>query len=474
MNRTYYDKKNFAIIYKLVESDHCPIVFSLKAQPFCNTNKSIKAYDHVAEYKAYHKYSWNVSRIDQYKLSLRNDECIKIINHLTLNATSDRSSDHICELIQNLIKNASFGIFKKVNINTNNSSEKQMPTNAWFDSECNELRKTINTYAKRTNLTDTDNNNDYFNLCNDYKRMIQRKKRNYNTNLKLNLEKMGSKNPKDYWGFWKRLQRQNRRDATIELHPFYDCFLNQSVPPTGQNAGMKLKIIQKGIPIDTYKYDISNDILNGKIQMDEVEKALIKIKKGKASGIDVIPIDRYSSDIKYFTPLLTTLFNTIFDSANHPKDWAQGLIYPVHKKGDKSDAQNYRKVSLIPSLAKVFESVLENRLSYKNLVCCDDDPLQRGFKKDCRTSDNLFVLYNLVETQKSREKPLYICYIDLTKAFEYLNRDALIVKLQQRNVDGKFLNTIKSMFHKSSSPVKWNGKISKPINNRYGAMQGVY
>ena len=111
--------------------------------------------------------------------------------------------------------------------------------------------------------------------------MIQSKKRNYNTNLKINLEKMCSNNPKDYWGFWKRLQRQNRRDTTIELHQFYDCFLKQSVPPTGQNAGMKPKIIQKGIPIDTYKYDISNDILNGKIQMDEVEKAIIKIKKVK-------------------------------------------------------------------------------------------------------------------------------------------------------------------------------------------------
>ena len=74
-------------------------------------------------------------------------------------------------------------------------------------------------------------------------------------------------------------------------------------------------------------------------------------------------------------------------------------------------AINQMHKSLIPSLAKVFESVLENRLSYKNLVCCDDDPLQRGFKKDCRTSDNLFVLYNLVETQKSRKKPLYVCYM---------------------------------------------------------------
>ena len=82
------------------------------------------------------------------------------------------------------------------------------------------------------------------------------------------------------------------------------------------------------------------------------------------------------------------------------------------------------------------------------------------------------MLYNLVKTQKTRKKPFYVCYIDLTKAFDYLNRDALILKLQQRNVDGKFPNTIKSMFLKSISRVIWNGKISKPIKNRYGVMQG--
>ena len=99
---------------------------------------------------------------------------------------------------------------------------------------------------------------------------------------------------------------------------------------------MKHKIIQKGMPIDTYKYDISNVILNGKIQMDEVEKALIKIKKGKASGIDGIPIECYSSDIKYFTPLLTTLFNTIFDSADYLKDqFTKKAINQMHKTTEK-------------------------------------------------------------------------------------------------------------------------------------------
>ena len=125
-----------------------------------------------------------------------------------------------------------------ININKNNSSMKQMPTNAWFDSECNELRKTINTYAKQSNLTHTENNNYYHNLC-----MIQSKKRNYNTNLKVNLEEMCSNNPKDYWGFWKRLQRQNLSESTIELYQFYNCFLKQSEPPSGLNTNTKFKTI---------------------------------------------------------------------------------------------------------------------------------------------------------------------------------------------------------------------------------------
>ena len=100
----------------------------------------------------------------------------------------------------------------------------QMPTNAWFDSECNELRKTINTYAKRSNLTHTENNNYYHScLCNNYKRMIQRKKRDYNTNWKVNLEEMYSNNPKDYWGFWKRLQQQNLSESTY-IYPLYRSF----------------------------------------------------------------------------------------------------------------------------------------------------------------------------------------------------------------------------------------------------------
>ena len=102
------------------------------------------------------------------------------------------------------------------------------------------------------------------------------------------------------------------------------CLKTSATAPTGETENTKFITKQQKITIDRYKYDISNDILNGKIQLDEVEKALGRIRKGKA-------------------------FNTILASTNYPDDWALGLIYPVHKKGDKSNPQSYGNVSLIIS-----------------------------------------------------------------------------------------------------------------------------
>ena len=62
-----------------------------------------------------------------------------------------------------------------------------------------------------------------------------------------------------------------------------------------------------------------------------------------------------------------------------------------------------------------------------------------------------------------KNRSTFVIIIDLTKAFDYLNRDALILKLQQRNVDGKFLNTIKSMFLKSSSRVNGMARLASLI-----------
>ena len=68
----------------------------------------------------------------------------------------------------------------------------------------------------------------------------------------------------------------------------------------------------------------------------------------------------------------------------------------------------------MPALGKLFESILETRLSYKNEVCIDDDPCQAGFKRNSRTIDNIFILQSLDQMPKIRWGPIsYMAYLPM-------------------------------------------------------------
>ena len=76
--------------------------------------------------------------------------------------------------------------------------------------------------------------------------------------------------------------------------------------------------------------------------------------------------------------------------------------------------------------------------------------------KNRMTTGNSFILYSLIMKQKFLSKPLYV---DFTKAFDYVNRAALLFKLRQRGVKGRFLDVILSMFDNSRCRVKVNGEL---------------
>ena len=143
---------------------------------------------------------------------------------------------------------------------------------------------------------------------------------------------------------------------------------------------------------------VADEILNGKITKNEIYFALRKVKKGKTAGIDGFPVELITEGKNYFMPFLEILFNSIFESGVYPDTWVSGLITPIHKKGDKLNPEN------LPALRKLFEIVLENRLTYINEVCCDNDQFQAGFKANCRTSDNIFILYSLAEHPRKYKK----------------------------------------------------------------------
>ena len=127
----------------------------------------------------------------------------------------------------------------------------------------------------------------------------------------------------------------------------------------------------------------------------------------------------------------------------------------------------------MPCIGKLFESILNNRLQFKNEVCNDNDPYQAGFKTNSRTTDNIFILCAIIDKQRCLSKPLYTCFVDFTKAFDYIDRTALYYKLLKRGIDGNLINIIKSMFSKAECRVKWDSRISDILKANLGFYKAV-
>ena len=121
---------------------------------------------------------------------------------------------------------------------------------------------------------------------------------------------------------------------------------------------------------------------------------------------------------------------------------------------------------------KLFESILNNRLSFKNEVCNDNDLCQAGFKSNSRTTDNIFILFAIIDKQRCLSKPLYTCYVDFTKSFDYIDGTALYYKLFSRGIDGNLLNIMKSMFSKAECRVRRESRNSDILKSEFGVLQG--
>ena len=117
---------------------------------------------------------------------------------------------------------------------------------------------------------------------------------------------------------------------------------------------------------------------------------------GKSPGSDDITMEMIKSSTQNRVPFLVELFNTILHSANYPQQWSEVIICPLHKKGTIHDPQNYRGISLLCVLGKIFTKALDTHFQTwadKNDINKDK---QAGYRKGFLTIDQIFILYAVV------------------------------------------------------------------------------
>ena len=117
--------------------------------------------------------------------------------------------------------------------------------------------------------------------------------------------------------------------------------------------------------------------------------------------------------------MLHTLFNRCYDDSIFPSRWAEGIIIPLFKKGERNDQENYRGITFLSILCEVFAIILNKRLT----KWVEDNKFipenQAGFRKGFQTFDHIFTLQILAKYYMNQKQKLYVCFVDFKKAYDF-------------------------------------------------------
>ena len=342
-------------------------------------------------------------------------------------------------------------------------------------NSCKMLKRLANDYAKCHSLDNEENLLQYLSLKKSYKATIQKKKREYQNSIRIELNNLEHKNPTDYWKYWDKLKKHNRVTTvgTINLYNFEQYFKSMQSPPSDSSSKFDIEFLESvEQQLDTLINDSMSHITDHPISVYEVKTELKSLKLGKAPGVDGICNEFYKYLSEQLLEPLTTLFNYVWLKGDYPLKWSEGVIQPLHKKGSYNEPDNYRKLTLMACMGKIFESIVNKRLVFQCEATNKIDPNQFGFTQGCRTSDNVFIIDTLISYQKSKRKSLFITFIDFSKAFDFVNRNFLYYKMIRKGYGGKLVRIIRSMFSKSQAKVRWQGELGTSIESTHGVLQG--
>jgi hypothetical protein len=134
--------------------------------------------------------------------------------------------------------------------------------------------------------------------------------------------------------------------------------------------------------------------LDREVEMEEIQNYVRKAKNGKAVGTYGYPVEFWKELCKKesISEILVKLMNKMYETGDFPSGWKTSMLHMIYKgKGDKRDPDNYRGISLLSTLSKVYTGVLVRRLNNWLEKRGAISECQMGFRKGRRTVDNIFI-----------------------------------------------------------------------------------
>ena len=265
--------------------------------------------------------------------------------------------------------------------------------------------------------------------------------------------------------------KENKRDSLDSMpshEELYDHFSNLNKLP------LKFKEIVQEIEEILIQSETNSSFskLDYAITKEEIIKCIHSLKNRKSRGLDCIMNEMIKAGEDVLLPCIHKLFNAALQLGIYPAVWKKGYIRPIFKSGERFDPSNYRGITIMSCIGKLFNSVLNNRLddylSENNII----SETQIGFKKKARTIEHMFVLTLIEKYTKQSNARLFTCFIDFKKAFDSVIHKAVFLKMQNVGISGLFYNIVKDMYDGNILQLKIGHGMTDEFHSEIGVSQG--
>jgi hypothetical protein len=222
--------------------------------------------------------------------------------------------------------------------------------------------------------------------------------------------------------------------------------------------------------LDYLRSRVSSSIFLSPCSSSEIELKVKEFENDKASDISVTLLKKCMPHISW---QLANFFNNFMKRGTFPRVLKIGKVTPVFKKGDSQIFDNYRPICMLPIFGKLLEKLIYSRL-YNFMSSCNSSiyDKQFGFRKSHSTGHAVNYSVNKVISELEKSNHVIGIFIDLSKAFDTLDHNKLLSKLEHYGIRGTCLNLLKSYLANRVQYTNFQQTLSDPKIMEYGVPQG--
>lgn len=303
-----------------------------------------------------------------------------------------------------------------------------------------------------------------------YRALLDRKHAIWRRQHSRGLLHLHTTNAKAFYKKWKSKAAANPIEAAAWLRHFVHLQQLRKFKPTCPQPAAQQPASAATQP-DSPTATLADPSLDEDWTPDDVLEACKKLSSSSAC-LGPLKAALIKAGKEVLAPVLASLFTAVFRSGKVPREWLLGAITAIHKKGDTTNPNNYRGITVGHVLGKLYALMLNLRLTAWAEANGKRAVGQAGFRQGFRTTDNCFILRALAERARARGVKLYICAVDLEKAFDCVDRPLLWASLQRAGVGGSMLATLQALYADVPVCVKTAEGMSGTFLSTIGVKQG--